>query len=102
MTREPERSDERSARGGGPRPRRRQPTGSRVVAQMLVTLALGAAGLVAPNGAGAASISWSGPVTIDSANALSSVSCPSESLCVAVDGDGNALDTGSPTCREGA
>jgi hypothetical protein len=64
---------------------------------MLITLVLGAAGLAAPSGAGAASLSWSGPVTIDSANALSSVSCPSESLCVAVDREGNALSTGTPT-----
>jgi hypothetical protein len=70
---------------------------SRAVAQMLVTLALGAAGLAAPNTAAAASLTWSGPVTIDSANALSSVSCPSESLCVAVDREGNALSTGTPS-----
>jgi hypothetical protein len=68
---------------------------------VLVTLVLGAAGLAAPNSAPAASLSWSGPVTIDTGNpltsALSSVSCPSESLCVAVDVEGNALSTGTPT-----
>jgi hypothetical protein len=64
---------------------------------MLMAVALAAAGLAAPNTAAAASLNWSGPVTIDSGNALSSVSCPSESLCVAVDRDGNALSSGTPT-----
>jgi hypothetical protein len=36
-------------------------------------------------------------VGIDGGRPLSSVSCPSESLCVAVDREGNALSTGSPT-----
>jgi hypothetical protein len=66
------------------------------VVQVLVTLALAAAGLAAPRTAVAASLGWSGPVTIDSANALSGVSCPSESLCVAVDRMGNALSTAIP------
>jgi hypothetical protein len=64
---------------------------------VLVTLVLAAAGLADPNPAPAASLSWSGPVTIDSGNAPSAVSCPSESLCVAVDREGNALSTGTPT-----
>jgi hypothetical protein len=63
---------------------------------MLLTLALLAAGLAAPHAAGAASLGWSGPVTIDAGNSLSSVSCPSESLCVAVDRMGNALATAAP------
>jgi hypothetical protein len=67
------------------------------VAHVLVAVALAAAGLAAPNTASAASLNWSGPVPIDSGNALSSVSCPSESLCVAVDREGNALSTGTPT-----
>jgi hypothetical protein len=62
---------------------------------MLVILVL-AAGLARAGTAGAASVSWSGPVTIDVGGSLSSVSCPSESLCVAVDREGNALSTGSP------
>ena len=70
---------------------------SRAFAQVLVSTALAAAGLAAPSSAPAASLSWSGPVTIDFGNALSSVSCPSESLCVAVDHQGNALSTGIPT-----
>jgi hypothetical protein len=41
-------------------------------------------------------LSWSAPLTIDEP-ALSAVSCPTESLCVAVDGSGNVLRTLDPT-----
>lgn len=44
------------------------------------------------------SLTWSSPpVAFDSGKAPSAVSCPSESLCVAVDGKGDALRTLDPT-----
>jgi hypothetical protein len=64
---------------------------------VLVALALAAAGLAVAQTAGAASLNWSGPVSIDAGKSLSGVSCPSESLCVAVDREGNALSTGTAT-----
>ncbi|MGD0834559.1 MAG: hypothetical protein ABSA40_09095, partial [Candidatus Dormibacteria bacterium] len=48
-------------------------------------------------------LTWSGPVRIDdqppfgNPNLLSSVSCPSVSLCVAVDYEGDAVTSTDPT-----
>jgi hypothetical protein len=48
-------------------------------------------------GARAASpLSWSAPATIDGSNNLLGVSCPSTSLCVAVDGNGNVVTSTDP------
>jgi hypothetical protein len=58
-------------------------------------LALAAAVAAAPAHA-AAPLSWSAPLTIDE-SALSAVSCPTESLCVAVDASGGVLRTLDPT-----
>jgi Divergent InlB B-repeat domain len=41
-------------------------------------------------------LSWSSPVAIDSPNALYAVSCPSASLCVAVDSAGNVVTATDP------
>jgi hypothetical protein len=64
----------------------------------MLVLVLGAAGL-APAPAGAASpLNWSAPVTVDhSGQPPSAISCPSESLCVAVDRAGNALTSTDPS-----
>ena len=65
-------------------------------AALFVTLALGA--WLAPASAEAApSLSWSGPMPFDSGMNPSAISCVSESLCVAVDGKGDALSTLDPT-----
>ncbi len=47
--------------------------------------------------AAAPSLGFSPPVAFDAGGAPTAVSCPSESLCVAVDGEGRALSTFSPT-----
>jgi hypothetical protein len=47
--------------------------------------------------ASAASLNWSAPQGIPSGGVLSAPSCPSESLCVAVDREGNALSSTDPT-----
>jgi Alpha galactosidase A/Alpha galactosidase C-terminal beta sandwich domain len=49
--------------------------------------------------AGAPQLGWSAPVSFDAGNAPTGISCPGESLCVAVDSSGNALtsfDPGAP------
>ncbi len=62
---------------------------------LLAALALGFA--AAPASAGALpALSWSAPVGFDLGKAPSAVSCPSEALCVAVDGAGDALSTANP------
>jgi hypothetical protein len=48
-------------------------------------------GLGTPNGIGAFQDTWSAPSDIDGGTGLWSVSCPSVTFCMAVDGDGNAL-----------
>jgi hypothetical protein len=62
----------------------------------MLTVAL-AASLAPPTAAGAPSLVWPTPVAFDSGNAPSGVSCSSESLCVAVDRQGDALTTTDPT-----
>jgi hypothetical protein len=47
--------------------------------------------------AAAPALGWSAPAVFDSGNAPSGVSCASESLCVAVDSQGNVLGTSDPT-----
>jgi hypothetical protein len=65
-------------------------------AALTVTLALGA--WLAPASAEAApSLGWSAPMTFDSGRSPSAISCASESLCVAVDREGDALSTLDPT-----
>ena len=44
---------------------------------------------------GAAS-NWAAPVSIDGANSLTSIACPSASLCVAVDDGGNVVSSTDP------
>ena len=63
----------------------------------LAPLAVGVALLTQPAAAAAAGpISWSTPEAIDSGNAIYAVSCPSNSLCVAVDSAGNVLWSTDP------
>jgi len=47
--------------------------------------------------AAAAPLGWSSPVAADGAGAPSAISCPSESLCVAVDGSGNLITSTEAT-----
>jgi hypothetical protein len=62
----------------------------------MVALAFGAA--LAPAAAEAApSLVWSAPVGFDPGRTPSALSCASESLCVAVDREGDALSTSDPT-----
>jgi hypothetical protein len=61
-----------------------------------LTLALGASLAPAPAGA-APSLGWSASASFDSGRTPSAVSCASESLCVAVDSEGDALSTADPT-----
>jgi hypothetical protein len=49
----------------------------------------------------ASPLSWSSPVLVDD-HALSSVSCPSQALCIAVDGVGNAVTSTDPAGGAGA
>jgi hypothetical protein len=64
---------------------------------VLVLLALAACVLTPAQANAAAPLSWSAPSAIDGSKQLSAVSCPSESLCVAVDAAGNALASADPT-----
>jgi hypothetical protein len=69
---------------------------------VLVALALGLAcmfaGAVGPTSALAASpLAWSTPDTLPTSVGPSAVACASESLCVTVDHEGNALSTSDPT-----
>jgi hypothetical protein len=63
-------------------------------AVLAVALAVAAA---PANASAVPALSWSTPAAFDPGNAPSAVSCPSESLCVAVDREGNALATSAPT-----
>ncbi len=47
--------------------------------------------------AGAAPVNWSSPHGIPLGGSLSAVSCPSEGLCVAVNGEGDAFSSADPT-----
>ena len=50
----------------------------------------------------AAPLMWAGPEVLDTGNTLQAVSCPSATLCVAVDNDGNAITSTNPTGGAGA
>jgi hypothetical protein len=59
--------------------------------------AVALAGAMSTSAQAAPSLAWSSPTAFDSGKAPSAVSCATESLCVAVDGKGNALRTVDPT-----
>lgn len=64
------------------------------VARAALTVALALGACLAPASAEAApSLSWSGPMPFDSGRSPNAISCVSESLCVAVDREGDALST---------
>ncbi len=67
-----------------------------VLAATMLALVLGAS-FTSRSAAAAPSLGWSVPTAFDSGNAPSGVSCASESLCVAVDRQGNVLSTPNPT-----
>ena len=77
------------------RPNRRQIARVALPAVM-VALTLGASLASAPAEA-APSLGWSTPAAFDSGRTPSAVSCASESLCVAVDREGDAFSTSDPT-----
>jgi hypothetical protein len=62
----------------------------------MLALVLGAS-FLSGVAAAAPSLGWSVPTAFDSGNAPSQVSCASESLCIAVDHQGNVLSTPDPT-----
>jgi hypothetical protein len=64
------------------------------VALVLVASTLSSAAQAAP------SLTWSAPTSSDPGNTPSAVSCASESLCVVVDHQGNALSTSDPTAAD--
>jgi len=65
---------------------------------LLPALAVALAFAAAPASAAATpALSWSPPATFDSGGSPRAVSCQSESLCVVVDGEGDALSTSAPT-----
>jgi photosystem II stability/assembly factor-like uncharacterized protein len=69
-----------------------------MVALRALMAALAAGASLAPVPAEAApSLGWSTPAAFDPGRTPSAVSCPSESLCVAVDKTGDALSTSDPT-----
>src|SRR3954452_22435733 len=49
-----------------------------------------------------APLTWGAPVAIDPGRQLVALSCPSASLCVAVDASGNALTSTDPTAGASA
>ena len=51
---------------------------------------------------GAPPLSWSGALPVDTGQSLTSISCPSLELCVAVDGAGHALVSTRPAVAEAA
>jgi Alpha galactosidase A/Alpha galactosidase C-terminal beta sandwich domain len=55
------------------------------------------ASLMSTTASAVASLDWSTPTTFDSGATPSAISCASESLCVAVDQQGNVLSTSDPT-----
>jgi hypothetical protein len=62
----------------------------------MVPLMLGAS-FLSGSAAAAPALGWSAPSVFDSGNSPSGVSCASESLCVAIDRQGNVLSTSDPT-----
>lgn len=66
------------------------------LAATIAALVLGAS-FLAESAAAAPSLGWSAPTAFDSGNTPSGISCASESLCVAVDHQGNVLSTADPT-----
>jgi len=42
-------------------------------------------------------LTWTGPLQIDATNIVQAVSCPSTTLCVAVDNAGNTVTTTDPS-----
>jgi hypothetical protein len=71
------------------------------VALSMLTLVLALGASFAPTSAdGAPSLNWSAPATFDSGKAPSAISCVSESLCVAVDSQGDAMSTSDPTAPD--
>jgi hypothetical protein len=60
-------------------------------------VAVDAAGHVLASTTPAAPLTWSLPMTVDSAHRLDAISCPTVRLCVAVDGAGNVLVSTDPT-----
>ena len=54
----------------------------------LVTIASCAKSVTMP----AKPLSWSAPISIDAGNSILSVSCPSSTFCMAVDGNGGGID----------
>jgi hypothetical protein len=66
------------------------------LAALTAALALGAS-LLPGAAQGAAQLKWSSPATFDEGRTPSAVSCPSETLCVAVDGQGDVFHTSDPT-----
>ncbi len=70
--------------------------GSIALAATMIALVLGAS-FLSGSAVAAPSLGWSAPTAFDSGNTPSGVSCASESLCVAVDRQGNVLSTSNPT-----
>jgi hypothetical protein len=68
------------------------------LAVLILPLALGAA--MAPSAEATASLGWSSPARLGEASTPTAVSCASESLCVAVDQEGDLLSTSDPTATE--
>jgi hypothetical protein len=66
------------------------------LAATMLALVLGTS-VLSGSAAAAPLLGWSAPTAFDSGNTPSGVSCASESLCVAVDGQGNVLSTSNPT-----
>jgi Alpha galactosidase A/Alpha galactosidase C-terminal beta sandwich domain len=66
------------------------------LALTMLALLLGAS-LFSAVAAAAPALGWSAPAAFDSGNVPSGVSCASESLCVAIDRQGNVLSTSDPT-----
>ena len=75
----------------------------RVVAEVALAIAPMTAVLVlASRAAAESSLTWQAPVMIDSQGGLSAVSCPSASLCVALDPRGNIVTSTKPYGGAGA
>ncbi len=82
-----------------PERRKRSRRAPAMLSALSVTLMFAA--LLAPGYANAAApLSWSAPAAFDAGGNPSGVSCTSESLCVAVDHQGNALATSNPTAAD--
>jgi hypothetical protein len=67
------------------------PLAAAVLCALLLALA------PAPSASAAPALGWSAPAQADGEGQPTSVSCPAQSLCVGVDGDGRVLSTGHPT-----